>query len=75
MTEPVPEPQINEEAISERSAQLLAAVLLSTATLGDRFTVNLISQELLDAFTQGFYAGIDAAPLARRPAPSETDIP
>lgn len=74
MTEPTPEPQIDTRAIGERSAELLSAVLLATATIGDRFAINLLAQQLLDAFTEGFYAGIDAAPLARRPAPATAQV-
>lgn len=73
MTEPTPEPQIDQAAIGERAADLLNAVLLSVATIGDRFAVNLLAQQLLDAFTEGFYAGIDAAPLTRTPPPAESD--
>lgn len=73
MTEPVPEPQIDQSAIASRSEDLLNAVLLSVATIGDRFAVNLLAQQLLDAFTEGFYAGIDAAPVASRPAENKTD--
>jgi hypothetical protein len=73
MTEPVPEPQIDHDAIGARSADLLNAVLLSVATIGDRFAVNLLSQQLLDAFTEGFYAGIDAAPLARPAGRDDSD--
>lgn len=62
MTEPTPEPEINQSAIAERSEAILSAVLLAVATVGDELAVNLLAQELLDAFTQGFYAGIDAAP-------------
>ena len=74
MTEPVPEPQINQAAITERSEQILGALLVSVATMPDQVSVALIGQELLDAFTQGFYAGLDAQPLLRPAGPDESDI-
>lgn len=73
MTEPTPEPQINQEAIAERAAALLSATLLAVATVGDELAVHLLGQELLDAFTQGFYAGLDTQWIAMPAPPAETD--
>lgn len=73
MTEPVPEPQINHSAIYARSEGLVSAVLLSVATGPEELALNLVAQELLDAFTSGFYAGIDAAPLVAGAGPDKSD--
>lgn len=60
------QPQVNMEAVKERAAALANASELLIATGLSSMLADLLAQELADAFTQGFYAGIEAWDLAHR---------
>lgn len=69
------EPEINTEATRERARVLFGAIVVLLHVDEPEAVIVALDQELQDAFTEGFYAGVEAWDLVHSPKAGNADIP